>query len=92
MAYSLGLGLHVMGHHQPAAVDLFVDIGREPIDLADCPVVHVRLPDLGANLPCDVPDHVNMVADQLNGPTCWTFSLPKSTTPGSKDASNDIFS
>ena len=34
-ASSLRFGLHVVGHHQPAAIYLLVDIGREPIDFAD---------------------------------------------------------
>jgi len=66
MSRLLRLRLNMVGDHEPAAIDSLVDICDEPIDLADGAILHLRLSDLGSNLPSKIANHMNKRADEFN--------------------------
>src|SRR5215475_10242564 len=68
MAHSLRLGLHVVRDQQPAAVNSLVDVGDEPIDLANCAIFHVRLARFRTDFPGKITDDMDTAVDQLNTP------------------------
>lgn len=57
----------MMGDGQPAAVDLFVDVGHHPIDFTRAAVFHLGQPALGTDFPGPHLFHRRPVIDHHHG-------------------------
>jgi len=57
-----------MGNHQPAAIDLLVDVRHKPIDLPGGAVFHLCLPDFGTDFPCEIADGMSANINQRDRP------------------------
>ena len=58
----LRLRLHMMRNHEPMAVDFFIDVGDDDVDIDLFTILEYHCPSLLAHLPREIAIDVNLLA------------------------------